>query len=84
MPVVKSDWKPVVTLPNLDLEEPIEGGLAALVPARDSRVRSLVRAHPNFRRYLARFTDAFGRKFKRSVLIVPENVPQSVLRALAR
>jgi hypothetical protein len=74
---------PVVTLPNVDLEEPIEGGFAALVPAHDSRVRSLIRAHPNFRKYLARFTDAFGRKFMPSVLIVPENVPESVLPALA-
>lgn len=77
------EWKPVVTLPNVDLEEPIEGGLAALAPAHDRRVSSLARAHPSFRKFLARFTDAFGRKFRPAVLIVPENAPESVLRAIA-
>jgi hypothetical protein len=79
--VAMPGWKPVVTLPNIELEEPIEGGLVALVPAHDSRVKSLVKAHINFRKYLGRFTDAFGRKFKPSVLIVPENVPDIILRA---
>jgi hypothetical protein len=74
-----STWEPVAALPNINLEEPIEGGLAALVPAGDSRVSSLARAHPNFSKYLAGFTDAFARKFKPTVLIIPENVPESIL-----
>lgn len=75
-----SDWKPVVVLPNIELQEPIEGGLAALVPAHDARVKALAKAHPDLRVFLSRFTDAFRRKIKPSILIVPQNVPEAILR----
>jgi hypothetical protein len=76
-----TEWKPVVVLPAVSLTEPIEGGLAALVPSRDPRVKALAKAHPIFRSFLSRFTDTFKRKIEPSVLIVPHDVPETAYRA---
>ena len=71
-------WTAATVLPNIALQEPIEGGLAALVPRHDPRVKALCREHPNFRKFLAKFTDAFGEKLHPAVLIVRTDAPQSI------
>jgi hypothetical protein len=73
-----TDWNPVTVLPNVALEEPIEGGIASLVPHSDDRINSLVRVHPAFRSFLRKFTDAFGVKLHPSVLMVRTDAPRSI------
>jgi hypothetical protein len=73
-----TDWQPVTVLPNVALEEPIEGELASLVPARDDRINALKKGHPNFRSFLRKFTDAFGVKLQPSVLMVRSDAPRSI------
>lgn len=72
-----SEWKPVVVLPNIGLQKAVEGELAALVPTHDARVES----YPALNSFLSRFTDAFGREINPSILIVPEDVPETILGA---
>ena len=72
-------WVAVAVLPNVAVQEPIDGGLAALVPRGDSRVKALCRAHPNLRRFLAKFTDAFGEKVDPAVLLARADAPRSIL-----
>lgn len=76
---VPKEWKTIVVLPNLELQSPIEGGLIALVPFDDQRVHELGKAHPNLRKFLNRFKDAFGEKVYPTVLIVDKSAPKSVL-----
>jgi hypothetical protein len=58
-------------LPNIELEKVIEGENVALVPPDDPRVQG---AHPNFRKFLLRFTDQFGRTLQPASLIVHQNL----------
>ena len=62
-------WVPVSALPNLDVREPIDGGIFALVPHDDERVRALRREHPSFRAFMARFTDTFRQRIDPGVLL---------------
>lgn len=71
------EWKPVFVLPNLKLDQPIEGELAALVPSGDQRVVALGTAHPRFKRFLAKFTDAFGVVIEPSILLVRSDAPRA-------
>jgi hypothetical protein len=75
---IMADWNPVTVLPNVALEEPIEGELASLVPAHDDRINTLKRLHPPFRSFLHKFNDAFGVKLRPSVLIVRGDAPRSI------
>ncbi len=70
-----AEWTPVFVLPNIPLEAAIGGAIAALAPANDTRVATLKRAHPSFKRFLNRFADNFGEKFEPSVLILNMTAP---------
>ena len=72
------DWIAATVLPNIDLDEPIEGGLIALVPRHDKRVEALCEAYPNLKTFLGKFTDAFGVKLHPAILIVSNDAPKSV------
>ena len=62
-------WVPVSALPNLDVREPIDGGIFALVPHDDERVCVLKGEHPSFRAFMERFTDTFGQRIDPGVLL---------------
>lgn len=62
-------WTPVSALPNLDVRDAIEGGVYALVPNDDERVRDLKRRHPAFRAFINRFTDTFRHRINPSLLL---------------
>ena len=68
-------WRAVFVLPNVELTEAIEGGLAALAPPSDPRVLALKQVQPTFRRFLTRFVDAFGQPFESTVLLVRADAP---------
>lgn len=70
-----TSWRAMAVLPNIELETPVEGGLAALVGHEDPRLKAIRRAHPNFHRLLSRFTDAFGVKLRPAVLIQRADAP---------
>ena len=74
------DWTPFFVLPNVELQNPIECGIVALVPGHDQRVVSLKCAQPMFRGFLSRFTDSFGEKFEPAVLLLREDAPQNFLK----
>ena len=63
-------WAPVWALPNICLDQPIECGALALVPARDTRIQQLKRQHPNFRVFMRRFRDAFHNRIEPSIVIL--------------
>jgi hypothetical protein len=64
-------WLPAAVLPNSNLNAAIEGDGIALVSAVDPRIQN---SHPNFREFLKRFTDAFGRPLQPASLIVSDEV----------
>lgn len=68
------DWTPAAILPNLTGDNAIEGDVIAFVPSDDSRVVRFGIAHPKFKEFLSRFTDAFGVGLTPFVLIVRDDV----------
>ena len=74
------EWTAAAVLPNIELQKPIEGGLAALAPGGDPRLSALCQAHPNLRKFLGKFTNAFGIKLHPAVLIVHGNAPPSIFK----
>jgi len=71
------DWRPIFVLPNVELQEAIEGDLAVLAPQHDPRVAALKHAHATFGRFLSSFTDAFGVKLAPTVLLLRSNAPSN-------
>jgi hypothetical protein len=63
------DWTLVAVLPNIDVLEPIETDIAALVHLSDPRVIGLSEANPNIEHFLNRFTDAFNQQILPTVLL---------------
>ncbi|WP_075008664.1 hypothetical protein [Stigmatella aurantiaca] len=63
------EWTPVFVLPNVELEEAIEGGPAVLAPAHDPRVIVLCQEYASLSTFLNRFTDAFGESCAPTVLL---------------
>lgn len=68
-------WDPIFALPNLKLEDAVEGEYAALVPADDSRLKTAAEAQPNIGVFLSHFTDAFGVKVRPMMLMLRTNAP---------
>lgn len=73
------EWRPVAVLPALRLAMTIEAGHAALVPSSEPRVSAIKDAHPVFRTFLGRFTDAFRVRVHPAVLLVHAKTPRTFL-----
>lgn len=73
-----TNWIVVFVLPNIALQRAIDNGPLALVPRDDPRVQAQRRAHPSLRKFLERFTDAFGERLRPAVLIVRRDAPRAV------
>jgi hypothetical protein len=73
------DWTPVAILPNVDMREPVEAEVAALVRADDERVMLLRRRQPVLDHVLGSFTDAFGRHIVPGVLLT-DGDPRELFR----
>jgi len=67
------EWIPVCLLPNLELQKSIERAGMAFVPVDDARITRLASDHPNFRKFIRRFSDQFGVPIKPTVVVVHEN-----------
>ena len=72
-------WNPVSVLPNIDLDEPIESDFFALAPFVDRRVQTTKRQHPEFRKFLMRFTDTFKNRIKPTFILRRENIPDRLV-----
>lgn len=72
-------WTPIWALPNINLDEAVESEFFALVPNEDKRVRSIRREQPEFRKFLARFTDTFKNRIKPSLILRRADAPECLL-----
>ena len=67
------DWVPLAILPNIYANEAVEGGVVALAPWGDPRVRLYCQTHPKFNDLMSRFTNAFRVSLRPVVFIVRED-----------
>ena len=72
-------WTPIWALPNINLDEAVESEFFALVPNDDKRVRSIRREQPEFRKFIARFTDTFKNRIKPSLILRRADTPERLL-----
>ena len=69
-------WEPIWALPNIDLDEPVESPIFALVPASDPRVELLKREHGSFRTFMSRFQDTHGNRISPTLIIRRTDAPE--------
>lgn len=69
-------WTPIWALPNINLDEPVESDFFALVPFADRRVQEMKRRHPEFRKFMMRFTDTFRNSIHPALVLRRENAPE--------
>ena len=70
------NWEPIWALPNIDLDEPVESPIFALVPASDPRVELLKWEHGNFQTFMSRFQDTRGNRISPPLIIRRTDVPE--------
>ncbi len=63
-------WTPQAVLANITLRTAIEAGPAAFVPPGDARIEAFSATHPIHAEFLERFTNAFGKRVRPTVLIL--------------
>ena len=71
-------WTPVWAMPNLTLDEAIDGSRVALAPSHDPRVIELLKRYPIFKTYLRSFRDEFGTKVSPTIGLVRQDASSSV------
>ena len=69
-------WMPIWAMPNIYLDGPVESSFFALVPSDDRRVRRMKRQHPEFRKFMARFTDTFKNRINPTLIIRRADAPE--------
>ena len=69
-------WMPIWAMPNIDLDGPVESSFFALVPCDDRRVRRMKRQHPEFRKFMVRFTDTFKSRINPTLIIRRADAPE--------
>lgn len=68
-------WIPIAVLPNATLSSRIANADIGLFPRADRLVREAGQRQPRLRKFLRRFSDAFGQKVEPSVLMIREAAP---------
>ena len=68
-------WTPIWALPNIDIDEPVDSDFFALAPGTDRRVRAMKREYPEFRKFMARFTDTFKNRIRPALILRREDAP---------
>ena len=69
-------WEPIWALPNIDLDEPVESPLFALVPASDPRVERLKREYGSFQTFMSRFQDTHENPISPTLIIRRTDAPE--------
>ncbi len=70
-------WEPIWALPNIDLDEPVESPIFALVPASDPRVERLKREHGSFQTFMSQFQDTHRNRISPTLMIRRTDAPES-------
>lgn len=68
-------WIPMVVLPNIHVQCPVEAKWAAVVGQQDVRVKNIRRGEPVIDAFLDRFADSFGVKHRPSVVLLQSEAP---------
>ena len=71
-------WIPVWALPNISLDEPVNGEWIALAPVSDPRVQGLMVSHRNFRTFMGRFRNSHGDPIEPALIIRKGEAPEGV------
>lgn len=62
-------WNCIAVLPNIRLDDPVEGGRIAMASALDSRVAAAVKQHQSLGDFLSRFYDTHNNRIIPSVIL---------------
>lgn len=62
-------WTCIAVLPNIRLDDPVEGGRIAMASTQDGRVAGAVKQHPSLGDFLSRFYDTHNNRITPSVLL---------------
>lgn len=66
-------------LPDIYMQQPVEGGMAAVANCGDARVQQILADVPVLAQFVQKFTSAFGRPLRPSMLILREDIHKSFL-----
>jgi hypothetical protein len=72
-------WIPGLMMPDIYMKDPVEGGLAAITNCGDPRVQKILADIPVLLQFVRKFTDAFGRRLRPSMLILREDAPKTFI-----
>jgi hypothetical protein len=76
-------WTPIIALPNIDVQCPVETTNGAIMGYNDDRVAALCAENTNLQIFLNGFKDAFDQELAPSLLLLNADAPQSFRRAHA-
>jgi len=76
-------WLPIWTLPNIDLDAPVESEFFVLAPFSDARVQAMLRGHQEFRKFMGRFTDTFKTRIHPTVILRRDPVSRRLMTSEA-
>jgi len=77
------EWKPILVLPNLDMQAAIECEFAAIVSPADSCVEQICKDHQKFTTFLGKFSGQFKEQCWPSLLILRADAPDTCRTAEA-
>ena len=77
------EWKPILVLPNLDMQGVVQCEHAAIVCVTEARIEKLRKDHSRFHNFLNRFKGQFKQQVWPSVLILKTDAPRSYYTAEA-
>ena len=72
-----TNWEPHAILANCSFSEAIDAESAAFVPPEDPRIQAINAEHPIHADFLDRFSDAFGKKVRPTVLLLKTSATNS-------
>ena len=76
-------WRPILVLPNIDIQYPIIGKKGGVVGREDPRIHAIIVEHPIFGDFLERFTGQFTEPIQPSALLVKSSAGKSYSSAQA-
>lgn len=69
-------WEPIWALPNIEIEEPVDNDIVALVPSSDPRIQELIDKYPIFRMFMGQFKDFHGEPIEPTLIIRRSDVTE--------
>ena len=70
-------WVPAFVLPNIQLQKPIDGEMAAIANCQDTRVQQILTQIPVLAEFVRRFQTPFGAGVTPSMMILREDAPRT-------